>query len=103
VALALAVSGAASEQWRYLALAAGLAGLCAVLLALHPARRTFLKRGRLEPMLLALGVTATLPSLVYAWRMASAARHGLPPADAVSNGLYHWAVMAALGLVVPFS
>jgi hypothetical protein len=48
VALALAVSGAAGEQWWYLALAAGIAGLCAVLLALHPARRTFLKWGRLD-------------------------------------------------------
>jgi hypothetical protein len=101
VALALAVSGAAGEQWWYLALAAGIAGSCAVLLALHPARRTFLKRGRLEPMLLALGAAATVPSLFYAWRMASAARHELPPADAVSNGLHHWTVMATLGLVVP--
>ena len=53
VALALSL-GAAGQQWWYLALAAGMAGLCAILLALHPARRTFLNRGRLEPMLLAL-------------------------------------------------
>jgi hypothetical protein len=101
VALALAVAGAAGEQWRYLALAGGIAGLCAILLALHPARRTFLQRGRLEPMLLALAAVAAGPSLVYAWRTASAARRGLPPADAVSNGLHHWTVMTALALVVP--
>jgi len=101
VALALAVSGAAGEQWWYVALAVGIAGLCAILLALHPARRTFLARGRRpEPILLALAAAAIVPSLVYAWRMASAARHGLPPADAVSNGLHHWTAMAALALVV---
>src|SRR2546427_2754569 len=32
VALALAVSGAAGEEWRYLVLAGGIAGACAVLL-----------------------------------------------------------------------
>jgi hypothetical protein len=32
--------------------------------------------------------------------MASAQRRDLPPADAVSNGLHHWTVMAALGLLV---
>lgn len=101
VALALAVSAAVGQQWWYLALAAGIAGLCAILLALHPARRTFLKRRRPEPMLLALGAAAAVPSLIYAWQMASAARDGLPPADAVSNGLHHWTVMATLGLVLP--
>ena len=68
VALALAVAGAAGEQWRYLALAGAVAGPCAILLALHPARRTFFQRGRLEPTLLALAAVATGPSLVYAWR-----------------------------------
>src|SRR6476659_10776983 len=43
VALVLAVSGVAGAKWRYLGLAAVIAGLCAVLLALHPARRTFLE------------------------------------------------------------
>jgi hypothetical protein len=32
--------------------------------------------------------------------MASAQRRDLPPADAVSNGLHHWTVMTALGLLV---
>jgi hypothetical protein len=32
--------------------------------------------------------------------MASAQRRDLPPADAVSNGLHHWTVMAALALLV---
>jgi len=101
VALALAAAGVAGEQWRYIALAAGIAGLCAVLLALHPAGQTYLDLGRrLDPMLLALAAAATVPSLIYARRMASAARHGLPPVDAVSNGLHHWTVMAALALAV---
>src|SRR6476620_6043559 len=50
--------------------------------------------------MLALAAAAAFPALVYAWRMASAARRDLPPADAVSNGLHHWTVMTALGLLV---
>ena len=54
----------------------------AVLLALHPARRRFLERGRhLEPVLLALAAVAAVPSLVYAWRMASAQRRDRPAAE----------------------
>ena len=101
VALALALAGAAGQKWWYLALAGGVAGVSAVLLALHPARQTFLARGRhLEPMMLALAAVAAVPSLSYAWRMASAQRRDLPPADAVSNGLHHWTVMAALAFLV---
>ena len=101
VALALAVAAVIGAAWSYLALAAGIAAACAVLLTLHPARRTFLRRGpRLEPAMLALAAVAAVPSLVYAGRMASAQRRDLPPADAVSNGLHHWTVMTALGLLV---
>jgi hypothetical protein len=101
VAFTLAVAGVAGGEWWYLALAAGISGACAALLALHPARRTLLARGRqLEPVLLALAAVAAIPCLVYAWRMASAQRRDLPPADAVSNGLHHWTVMAALALLV---
>ena len=65
VALALAVAGIAGEEWGYLALAAGITGLCAALLALHPARHTFLERGHhLEPVLLALAAVAAVPCLV---------------------------------------
>ena len=46
VGLVLALVGAAGEAWRYMALAAGIIAACAVLLALHPARRTFLARGQ---------------------------------------------------------
>ena len=45
VALALALAGVAGESWWYLVLAAGVAGVSAVLLALHPARQTFLCGG----------------------------------------------------------
>jgi hypothetical protein len=100
VALALALAGAAGQSWRYLVLAAGVAGVSAVLLALHPARQAFRARRKPEPTMLALAAVAAGPSLVYAWRMASAQRRDLPPADAVSNGLHHWTVMAALALVV---
>jgi hypothetical protein len=101
VGLALAVAAVLGAAWSYLALAAGIAAACAVLLALHPARPTFLARGRrLEPAMLALAAVGAAPALVYAWRMASAQRRDLPPADAVSNGLHHWTVMAALGLLV---
>src|SRR3954453_21267586 len=103
VALALALSGAAGQSAWYVALAAGIAAAAALLLALHPARHTFLARGRgVEPVLLVLAAVVAFPSLVYAWRMASAQRRDLPPADAVSNGLHHWTVMAALALLVLF-
>ena len=101
VASALALAGAAGQKGWYLALAGGIAVASAVLLALHPARRTFLARGRhLEPTMLALAAVAAAPALVYARRMASAQRRDLPPADAVSNGLHHWTVMTALALIV---
>ena len=101
VAAALAIAGAAGRAGWYFALAGGIAVASAVLLALHPARQTFLARGRhLEPRMLALATVAAGPALVYAWRMASAQRRDLPPADAVSNGLHHWTVMAALALLV---
>ena len=100
-ASALALAGAAGQRGWYLALAGGIAGVSAVLLALHPARHTFLSRGpHLEPAMLGLATVAAGPVLVYAWRMASAQRRDLPPADAVSNGLHHWSVMAALALLV---
>ena len=50
--------------------------------------------------MLALATVAAGPALIYAWRMASAQRRDLPPADAVSNGLHHWTVMTALALLV---
>ena len=101
VALALALAGAAGESWWYLVLAAGVAGVSAVLLVLHPARQTSLARGRQpERTMLALAAVAAGPALVYVWRTASAQRRDLPPADAVSNGLHHWTVMAALALLV---
>ena len=61
----------------------------------------FLARGRQpESTMLALAVVASGPALVYAWRMASAQRRDLPPADAVSNGLHHWTVMTTLALLI---
>lgn len=101
VAGAVAVAGIAGEAWGYLVLAGGLAGAVALLVALHPARRTFLRRGRIVGPLLLVACAAVLPCLVYASRMASAQRRHLPPADAVSNGLHHWTVLAALALTVP--
>jgi hypothetical protein len=101
VASTLALAGAAGRSWWYLALAAGVGLVSALLLALHPARDTFFAGGRgMEPAMLALAAVAAFPTLVYAWRMASAARRDLPPADAVSNGLHHWTVMTALALLV---
>jgi hypothetical protein len=100
VAAALALAGAAGQRAGYLALAAGIAVASTVLLALHPSRRTFFARGHPEPLMLVLAGVAAVPSLVYAWRMASAQRRDLPPADAVSNGLHHWTVMTALALLV---
>jgi len=100
VAIALALAGAAGEAWLYLVLASGVAVAFALLVALHPARQTLFARGRLEPAMLVLAAVAAIPILVYAWRMARAQRRDLPPADAVSNGLHHWTVMAALALGV---
>src|SRR5438045_921505 len=75
VALALALAGAAGQRGWYVALAGGIAVASAVLVALHPARRTFLVRGRsVEPTMLALAAVAAVPALVYASRTASAQR-----------------------------
>ena len=93
--------GIAGEAWGYLLLAGGLAGAVALLVAIHPARRTFLVRGRVVWSLLLVTCASVVPCLVYASRMASAQRHHQPPADAVSNGLHHWTVLAALALTVP--
>ena len=102
VALALGLAGVAGEASRYGGVAAGVAGVCALSLALHPARATFLTRGRhVDVVMLALAAVAAVPALGYARRMASAQRHDLPPTDAVSNGLHHWSVMTALALLVP--
>ena len=100
VAIALGLAGAAGEAWWYLVLAGGVAVAFALLVALHPARRTLLARGRLEPATLTLAAVAAAPLLLYAWRMARAQRRDLPPADAVSNGLHHWTVMAAVAVAV---
>jgi hypothetical protein len=101
VATALALAGTLGEAWRYLALAGGVAVLGAALLALHPARSAFLARGeRVRPLVLVAAAVAALPCGIYAWRMASAQRRHLPPADAVTNGFHHWTVMAALALLV---
>jgi hypothetical protein len=103
VAASLAVAGAIGLSWWYLALAGGVGAASALLLVLHPARRTFLSRGRSTNLIVvALAAVAAGPSLVYASRTASAQRRDLPPADAVSNGLHHWTVMTALALLVLF-
>jgi hypothetical protein len=101
VAVALAVAGTAGKAWGYLALAGAVGGVVALLLAMHPSRRGFLARGaRVRPALVLAAAAAALPCAVYAWRMTSAQRRHLPPDDAVSNGLHHWTVMAALALLV---
>jgi F0F1-type ATP synthase assembly protein I len=101
VAAALAFAGVLGEAWRYLALAGGVGAVAAAVLALHPARAAFLARGtRCRPAVLAAAAVAALPCAIYAWRMASAQRRHLPPADAVSNGFHHWTVMAALAVLV---
>jgi hypothetical protein len=100
VALALGVAGVVGGAWGYLVVAGGLGGTVALLVSLHPARHTFLRRGRVVWPLVLLASAAIAPCLVYAQRMASAGRRHLPPADAVSNGLHHWSVLAALALSV---
>src|SRR3954449_5693144 len=68
VASTLALAGAAGQRGWYFAPAGVIAVASAVLLALHPARLTFLARGRnLEPAMLALAIVAAGPALVYAW------------------------------------
>ena len=86
VAVTLALAGAAGQRASYFALAGAIAVASTILVALHPARRTFLVRTRpADRMMLALALVAAGPTLVYAWRMASAQRNDLPPADAVTN------------------
>src|SRR3954449_5825592 len=62
VASALALAGAAGQKGWYFALAGVIAVASAVLLALHPARQTFLARSRnLEPTMLALAIIVAGP------------------------------------------
>jgi hypothetical protein len=64
VAIALALAGAAGEEWGYLALAGGVAVAFALLVTLHPARQTLFARGRPEPTMLALAAVAAVPLLL---------------------------------------
>src|SRR4051794_23295237 len=67
VASALALAALAGQSERYLVLAAAIAVIAAILLALHPARHTFLRRGRqVDPVMLALAAVAAGPLLAYA-------------------------------------
>ena len=101
VAIILAGAGVAGRAFWYLGLAAALLTATGLLLAMHPARGEILRCGAsAQPLLLGLGAVAALPCLVYATRMISAQRRGLPPLDAESNGMHHWTVMAALALAV---
>ena len=100
VALALASRPSSAAAWWYLALAAGIAARAASGGAASGPTDVPQAWAALEPGMLALAAVAAVPSLVYAGRMASAQRRDLPPADAVSNGLHHWTVMSALGLLV---
>jgi hypothetical protein len=102
VTVALAIAALTAEEWPYLGLVAAIALALAILLALHPARQEFLSgRGQAKPSLALAGLIAAAPCLLYAARMTSAQRRHLPPLDAVSNGLHHWTVMAALALSIP--
>jgi hypothetical protein len=97
--VALAAAATAGGEWRYLALVAGLSVALAGVLALHPARASFLHRGdSIRPRLAVLAAVAAVPCLVYAARMVAAQRRNDPPLDAVSNGLHHWTAMAAVAL-----
>jgi hypothetical protein len=60
VALGLALAGAAGESWWYLVLAAGVAGVSAVLLTLHPARQTLRVWAKPDPTMLALAAIAAV-------------------------------------------
>jgi hypothetical protein len=102
VTVVLAIAAFAAAEWRYLGLVAAVSLALAILLALHPARGEFLNgRGQWKPSLTFAGLIAAAPCLFYAARMTSAQRRHLPPLDAVSNGLHHWTVMAALALSIP--
>ena len=101
VAVVLAGAGVAGRSWWYVALGTALLTATGLLLAVHPARSEMLRRGASARLsILGLAMVAAFPCLVYAHRMLSAQRRGEPPFDAVSNGMHHWTVMAALGLAV---
>lgn len=102
VAVSLVIAALTAEEWRYFGLVAAIIFALSILLALHPTRQEFLSgRGPMKPTLALAGLVAAAPCLLYAARMTSAQRRHLPPLDAVSNGLHHWTVMAALALSIP--
>ena len=101
VALTCAVAGLVGTAWNWLVFAAVVGVLLGVLLRLHPDGLGFVARGAgVSRPLAGLAAVAAAPWLAYAWRMAANQRADLPPADAESVGLRHWAALSALSLAV---
>jgi len=101
VLVALTAATLAAADWRYLTLIALLGSVLAIMLVLHPERRTFLRRGRLlKPQLALLAGIAAIPCLLGARDSTAARRNGLGPVDAQTHGFQHWTVMTALALAV---
>lgn len=70
-----------------------------VLLALDPSRRAVLGRPRRPSIpLLALALTAAVPTLVYTWRVSSNGRADLPPDDSFAFVPSLWSAAAAMAL-----
>jgi hypothetical protein len=70
-----------------------------ILLALHPSRRSVLRRPRRPSVpLLALALTAAVPALVYTWSMSSNGRADLPPEDSFALVPSLWSAAAAMAL-----
>jgi hypothetical protein len=99
VVIALTVTATAAGEWRYFVLVASLSAILAILVSLHPARRSFFSRGgEIDVRLFLLAAIAAAPCFLYAAQMVESQRRNLPPLDAESNGLHHWTVMAALAV-----
>ena len=93
--LSMAASGAIAPS--HLIRGALLAVPTAVMIALHPVRRGIFRVGRVNPILIALAIVATVPLAWFALRQIQIQR-----VDTVSpHGIaFHWGTMATLALAI---
>jgi hypothetical protein len=99
VIVALAVAAVACGAYLGLAGAAFLLLPLAVVVALHPTNDSVLRPpSRPSPLLLGTALVASVPTTIYASRMASAGRAGLPPKNSFAFVDSHWSALVAVAV-----
>lgn len=95
------LAGALGGDDDFFPFAAIVATATAIAVALHPARRRFLARGRLRPPLALLALVIAVPAMLYGLELAANQRNGVPPLALDSHGpLNSWAALGAAAFAV---